>query len=962
LLLAALGIATVKILLSGLANPSVAATTNPGGSAPVRLAVTRDTWFSNAGSEGLCNLGGAAKLKLKSYQEMSLIDTDPSRLLGHVIENVTLHVRSTGEPRLARVTVSSFGADWVEGTSTGYQPQKGSSCHLFRQYPDVPWSFPGSDLCSVILGEGGTTWGTSNASAADAAGWQEVPVAPRVLAARLAKLSYGFLLFDDTGSEWTREGEKFKVRHFPNRFIFSHEAGAHSAPYFDVTLGPEDREAPAVPGNLRIETADLPAGEAWLSWITPADQGPAGTLGFHVTVNAAETPRYLIPLADKPGERVRMRLRDLGLRAGAKIEVTVRAVDAAGNVGEAATGSGVVSSLEVPPLMPAALEKYSATNGDKKSSGLPTLGAAEVAVLDELDKIDPVAGSMIPPHPEGYLTQNHLWNAAKREIVLYSAANEIVGFQLMFHGTAKGVLPELRFPENLQAETSFARYGYVTSSKGPLPDPLVPLTRAFEMSAPDKDGEPWPYASMHVEIYVPHGRPAGDYRGTLSLQGGADKLEIAVLLHVWDFELPDFLSFIPEMNTYGLPSEERGFYRLAHRHRTVLNCLPYGQNGIIEKGCVPYWTGTAFVWTDWDRRFGGYFNGAAFAGLPRAGVPLDCFYLPLHENWPSPMEGNYNGDYWADRAFPASYRETFVRTSRLFAEHFNHKGWNDTIFQVFLNDKNNFKSRGWSRGASPWLLDEPANFQDFWAVHYYGGAFQEGIRQAPGTAKVCFRADISRPMWQRDFMDDVLDYNVVGGMLRRYPRMVSDRKEATGQMLLEYGTTNAITSANVQPAAWCIDAWTLGCDGVVPWQSVGNQDSWQRADQLALLYPPGSAAAPGRAAPVPSVRLKAYCRGQQDVEYLTLYQQASKQPRWAVAAQARSVLGFAEERLATEGGGAEDAGVITYRNLAAEDLWRLRIRVGSMLSSMRPQRKSRLVSWSKVPRTPHEDWFVRSQK
>jgi len=65
-------------------------------------------------------------------------------------------------------------------------------------------------------------------------------------------------------------------------------------------------------------------------------------------------------------------------------------------------------------------------------------------------------------------------------------------------------------------------------------------------------------------------------------------------------------------------------------------------------------------WTSWDRRFGPLPNGSAFADLPRKGVPLESFYLSLHENWPSPMEGNCNGSYWADHSFPQSYRRAFV--------------------------------------------------------------------------------------------------------------------------------------------------------------------------------------------------------------------------------------------------------------------------------------------------------------
>src|SRR5262249_2056909 len=185
----------------------------------------------------------------------------------------------------------------------------------------------------------------------------------------------------------------------------------------------------------------------------------------------------------------------------------------------------------------------------------------------------------------------------------------------------------------------------------------------------------------------------------------------------------------------------------AHRHRTVLNRVPYYQNGGVAEGCAPGWDGRKLDWAAWDKRFGPYLDGSAFADLPRKGVPLECFYLPLHENWPSLMEGNYNGDYWADRAFPARYRQDFVEVSRQFGEHCDGRGWHDTLFQFFLNGKNNYKANGWSRGSSPWLLDEPANFQDFWALRWYGAAFHEGVNKAGGKAKMVFRADVSRPQW-----------------------------------------------------------------------------------------------------------------------------------------------------------------------------------------------------------------------
>ena len=183
------------------------------------------------------------------------------------------------------------------------------------------------------------------------------------------------------------------------------------------------------------------------------------------------------------------------------------------------------------------------------------------------------------------------------------------------------------------------------------------------------------------------------------------------------------------------------------------------------------------------------------------------------------------------------------------------------MFQCLLNNKVNFKERGWSRGSSPWLLDEPASFQDFWALRYFARAFHEGINQAAGSPadpgrtawpRLVFRADISRPQWRRDSLDGLLDYHVVGGAVRQYPRLVFDRKRMFGEIVLEYGSTNPVEGSNLQPVGWCLDAWSLGTDGVLPWQTIGNDDSWQRADELSLFYP-GAA----REVPAPAGRARA---------------------------------------------------------------------------------------------------------
>ena len=416
------------------------------------------------------------------------------------------------------------------------------------------------------------------------------------------------------------------------------------------------------------------------------------------------------------------------------------------------------------------------------------------------------------------------------------------------------VRPELTFdaPAGRSPRVEFGRYRAVASRSGPLPDPIVPLD--FPAGAPTdaKNG------SLHVEVYVPHDLPAGEYRGTLTLSatGGAGQgtLRLPVALRVWDFTLPDHLSFLPEMNCYGLPENERDYYRLAHRHRTVLNRLPYsrtvGSPTAARRAGTP--AGMAFDWSDWDRRFGPLLDGSAFADLPRKGVPVEVFYLPLHENWPSPMEGNYNGDLLGRPGLPGVVPPGVRRGLAGDGRALPGQGLDRDAFQCLLNNKVDFKRRGWSRGSSPWLLDEPASFQDYWALRYFARAFHEGINQADGSStaggaasaarsssrpRMVFRADISRPQWRRDSLDGLLDYHVVGGAVREYPRLVFDRKRALGEIVLEYGSTNPVEGSNVQPVGWCLDAWSLGTDGVIPWQTVGNADSWERADELSLFYP-----------------------------------------------------------------------------------------------------------------------------
>ena len=110
---------------------------------------------------------------------------------------------------------------------------------------------------------------------------------------------------------------------------------------------------------------------------------------------------------------------------------------------------------------------------------LPQVAGLDVAILDELDKIHPATGDLIPPESEDYLTSNHLWSAVDRLITLHAARNEFIAFQVLLRGQASAgtIQPRLVFdgPPSRAIQVEIGRYYPVATKIGPVPDPIVPL-------------------------------------------------------------------------------------------------------------------------------------------------------------------------------------------------------------------------------------------------------------------------------------------------------------------------------------------------------------------------------------------------------------------------------------------------------------------------------------------------------
>ena len=211
----------------------------------------------------------------------------------------------------------------------------------------------------------------------------------------------------------------------------------------------------------------------------------------------------------------------------------------------------------------------------------------------------------------------------------------------------------------------------------------------------------------------------------------------------------------------------------------------------------------------------------------------------------------------------------------------------------------------------------------------------------------CFFAPTSRARsGSRHALDSVLNYNVVAaGAFVQYRRQVLDRKHDFKQVVVTYGGTNDLHQSNMQPIGWCLDAWTQGADGVLPWQTIGEINSWKKADSLSLFYPGEPA---GQKEPIPSIRLKAYLRGEQDVEYLVLLAGAEKQSQRQLGQRVRRAISLNGVRKGT-GFAGEDAGLIDFDSLRPQDAWALRCRVGEVLSAAMPPARKQLVQFGRRP-------------
>ncbi|MCY3022526.1 MAG: hypothetical protein NTW87_26390 [Planctomycetota bacterium] len=806
----------------------------------VQCPAKADVWLSAANrDESDTNGGKAPRIKLKVWQEFGLVDFDVSALKGKKIESAALRVAPAGGAvfggargtDLRWFTVSTVSSPWVEGEGTSYTKDDKGKGATFNEasYKTRPWTVPGSRCWDVILGNGKTL--RCDVDAGDPKdGWFTIPLDKRLVEALAAGASYGLLLMDgSTGVD-------------RNSYIHSRES--KMPPCLTVTLAGDSTKAPSPPANVTLKPSPLDASPTEGAVVVSLTV-PEGAFAYAVKVDGKDVLRWQIPFAQKAGSTQSFILDHLPPDTEVKLEVA--ALDTAGNTSAFASAGGKSGpKITVPPLPVTPLAPSTAESPAIKDK-------LRVWAFPEICKLDPLTGKVIlEKGMDAAASGNSVWDAKTATIRVCAARGEIAAFQLALE-TLGGPVDDVKVAvAGLEGVSAKLWRTWFVNIKGTWQaDYAIPLADgSLAVPAADNKIDKQKAAVVAVDLIVPANAKAGEQNGTVTVSAGGSEVKLKLQVKVFPAVIPPEIHFNPELNAYGGPGDAGSdlwfdSHRLAHYHRCAINRVGYSQSGNMHPDVTPGAGPDGHItdWARYDKNVGPLLDGSAFKDNPRAGAPVADLYLPHHENWPLPMVGNYNpgckteGANWKpihdifakppEQAFTQAYQDAFVTSVADFTKHAEEKGWSRTIFQCYNNNKVQFgKER--LRGTA-WTMDEPYMYLDWHALLFFSRMYHKGIAAAK-TTHFAFRGDISRPMWQGNCFDGLMEVMYANSELFTMMPLMKDHKRRMPVSIVCYGGANSQDRANHESTAWCLKAYVHECDGVLPWQSLGGDSAFDKGD------------------------------------------------------------------------------------------------------------------------------------
>ena len=861
----------------------------------VAIKVNRDNSISDHPQERTNTNGSRPKFKVKWFEEFGIIDADFSSLKGKVVSKGYLYLKATDGP----VHNINQGIDltWISISTVSSQWDEMKSCSKENGL-DGNWGWPGAKAYDVIGGNGNTL--RCNVKLEPKNGWHRVELTKEVIAALISSASSGLFIMDGSGY------------YMINTKFFSHEQNGQG-PYFEFEISGTDNEAPAVAQNVTVIPEPLEAsadtGAVKISLVVPKT-----AVSYNISVSGEKVKRWAIPFAANEGTVQTFILRDL--KPSTDYKFVISSVDASGNQSaEATVNAKSSSSLQVPK--PATVT-FQPVAGEPKA-----IKGVTVYAFPELMKINPVSSELIHEKIADFKQKNAVWSGANSLVRMASAKGEIISFQLGFDGAFQDFkiqVSDLTGASKVSnSNVKIWRNWYVKNHS----EYALPFKGTLNCPMEDNKIEGQKHQAVTVDYYIPQDIKEGVYKGKITVSSGADTMNLELEVKVYKAVIPADIHFNPELNCYSGPGAAgsemfNNSHKLAHYNRCAINRVPYSQSGRVHDDYAPTVgsDGRVLNWDNFDKNLGGLLDGTLFKDNPRAGVPVASFYLPLFEGFPLDFRKFYKTDSSlkvyqpaefqklpnkeqqnyttiqrakqlpVEEAFSQSYKENFTGCVKDFYKHFEEKGWNKSLVQFYLNNKENY-------GYSYWTLDEPVIYRDWEALNFFARLWKEGINDPYVYTKsglneifekglirkkptFLFRGDISRIHWQGNLSDNLMNIVYLGGGGNDMPRLIRNSKERMPTILYAYGACLAYQENTWGNAAWCLKAFLNESDGVLPWQSLGNglNNPDPDGNGNALIVDAGEY---GNA--IASFRVHALRRGAQDAELLRLLQLKNKWSR-----------------------------------------------------------------------------------
>jgi hypothetical protein len=525
-----------------------------------------------------------------------------------------------------------------------------------------------------------------------------------------------------------------------------------------------------------------------------------------------------------------------------------------------------------------------------------------------------------------------IWDAASSRVSIRAAGNEFVSFQVIVERAEqplKGIrvsVSDLAGPDGAMIRSdpnieTFAEHYIQVFSKAKdvwdaasyygekfwFPDGLIPTTAKGwdKVDLPDSrlnvDGQK--VQGFWIDVYVPHKSKPGLYTGKVTVSAeNMSPQELDLQLEVLPWDLPDEVSFLFELNTYGtgfakafeagneagVARIEHAFHKMAHEHRCTLNIFPGKPTRrdriptkVVDPAYVPKIAGEGpdmhvVDWSAFDKRFETYFTGEAFQDCPRKGIPLTHFYLPFSLGWPS----DFNNYYDNREKYEAEYKAIL----KAFDKHIAGKGWKKTQFQYFFNGKKQF--------GEPWNTDEPTRKDEYDALRYYGQLLIDAIgKRLDRASNIRYRVDIGTYRTTRDQLDGIIDLRVVNyevtpeAFWDDLPSGMKATRAKLGDEWWHYAKDDVrqrhtrLDWAMMSPIIYGWSGWDLKTQGYCLWNCMdwNAEDPFNKPGPIwsyvAVWYPGHTLGIDG---PIPSMRLKGFRRGLQDYEHLACLAKLNK--------------------------------------------------------------------------------------